>query len=613
MADKPIVRIEVDDTRFKRFQAEFERYKKSLTEQQGKWVAASKGVEKFADNFRKAISANVQPLVTIAKTTASIASNIERATMNLMKWAGITSIISGLLGIGSLFGIDRLANAASGMRRSAGGIGVSAAQQRAFGINYGRYFDTENVLTNVANAKSDLSKRWAFGALGIQNVDQRDPAEIAAEMAIKAKALFERTGMTQQGAQANGLLEFYSMEDLRRLHNTSNADLGRSRQGYERDRNTLGLDDPTLKKWQEFTIVLERAGTKIEAIFINKLSALAGPLGHLSESFTKVVDAFASSPKIKEWIDLAGKGLEALAKWIGSDQFGKDVESFANGLAKLTEALWGAIKWIYNKLGLGDPDKAAPAGAAGGTGGATLEGNGKVKVQPGYKPPEGWSLSPNGDLVPNWMLRWFSIDPATANTAKPENVSPYTSDLFRSPGAGRAGYSPASTGSNDNTPAGSANQFSDLEHKAGLPPGVLWNVYGAESSYGRDPSTSKAGAQGPFQFIPSTAAQYGLTNPQDTMQSADAAARYLHDLVQQFGDVRKALAAYNWGPGNLQADIRAHGADWERYLPQETSDYLRKTTRGLEGVASAGNSRVLITIANNTGGNAIVSTQQLAV
>jgi hypothetical protein len=64
---------------------------------------------------------------------------------------------------------------------------------------------------------------------------------------------------------------------------------------------------------------------------------------------------------------------------------------------------------------------------------------------------------------------------------------------------------------------------------------------------------SPAGAQGIAQFIPSTAAAYGLADPFDPVEAIDAQAHLMSDLLRQFGDPSLALAAYNAGPAPVQA------------------------------------------------------------
>jgi hypothetical protein len=86
-----------------------------------------------------------------------------------------------------------------------------------------------------------------------------------------------------------------------------------------------------------------------------------------------------------------------------------------------------------------------------------------------------------------------------------------------------------------------------------------WNVSAAllaaqlmaESNF--DPfAGSAAGAQGIAQFIPSTAAAYGLADPFDPVEAIDAEAHLMSDLIRQFGSPQLALAAYNAGPAPVE-------------------------------------------------------------
>jgi len=87
-----------------------------------------------------------------------------------------------------------------------------------------------------------------------------------------------------------------------------------------------------------------------------------------------------------------------------------------------------------------------------------------------------------------------------------------------------------------------------------------WNVSAAllagqlMAESGFDPNAgSPAGAQGIAQFMPSTAAAYGLTDPFDPVAAIDAEAHLMSDLLRQFGSPELALAAYNAGPAPVEA------------------------------------------------------------
>jgi Transglycosylase SLT domain/D-alanyl-D-alanine carboxypeptidase/Putative Flp pilus-assembly TadE/G-like len=66
-------------------------------------------------------------------------------------------------------------------------------------------------------------------------------------------------------------------------------------------------------------------------------------------------------------------------------------------------------------------------------------------------------------------------------------------------------------------------------------------------------AVSPAGASGIAQFMPGTAAAYGLDDPFDAEASIDAQAHLMSDLLRQLGDTSLALAAYNAGPGPVEA------------------------------------------------------------
>jgi membrane-bound lytic murein transglycosylase D len=98
-------------------------------------------------------------------------------------------------------------------------------------------------------------------------------------------------------------------------------------------------------------------------------------------------------------------------------------------------------------------------------------------------------------------------------------------------------------------------------------------------------AVSKAGAKGMWQFMYSTAKMYGLhidsfvDERMDPFKSAEAAAQYLLDSYEIFGDWNLAIASYNCGAGNVNKAIRRSGgkrAFWDiwPYLPKETRGYV---------------------------------------
>ena len=111
--------------------------------------------------------------------------------------------------------------------------------------------------------------------------------------------------------------------------------------------------------------------------------------------------------------------------------------------------------------------------------------------------------------------------------------------------------------------------FDQIEQKFGLPGGLLDAVWSQESARGKY-MLSPAGAQGHFQFMPATAKQYGLSDPNNLEQSANAAGRMFSDLLKKYnGDIPKTLAGYNWGQGNVDK----YGLD---KAPKETVNYINK-------------------------------------
>src|ERR1700735_4727604 len=147
-----------------------------------------------------------------------------------------------------------------------------------------------------------------------------------------------------------------------------------------------------------------------------------------------------------------------------------------------------------------------------------------------------------------------------------------------------------------NSPAGHAHLLRSLERAGkykemiskhlsdqGVPQDLIYLAV-AESGFQPQAVNARSGAGGMWQFMPTGA--YGLARNGwfderfDPEKSSIAYAKYMKTLYNQFGDWYLAMAAYDWGPGNVQRAVMKTGyADfWELYrrgnLPAETKNYV---------------------------------------
>ncbi len=119
-----------------------------------------------------------------------------------------------------------------------------------------------------------------------------------------------------------------------------------------------------------------------------------------------------------------------------------------------------------------------------------------------------------------------------------------------------------------------------VAEKVKLAPELIRAVVAVESSY--DPTAvSHAGAQGLMQLMPATAADLGVKDSFDPLENITGGSRYLSRLLNKYnGDLDRALAAYNWGQGNVDR----HGLE---KMPTETRNYLVKVKQLLDKTAAA--------------------------
>lgn len=118
-----------------------------------------------------------------------------------------------------------------------------------------------------------------------------------------------------------------------------------------------------------------------------------------------------------------------------------------------------------------------------------------------------------------------------------------------------------------------ADAIAQAETAYGLPTNLLAKLLYQESRYRKEIISgalrSRAGATGIAQFMPRTAAYLGV-DPLDPIASINGAAGYLAKLYGMFGNWPYAVAAYNWGPGNLRKYLNGTIS----MMPAETQTYV---------------------------------------
>ena len=136
-----------------------------------------------------------------------------------------------------------------------------------------------------------------------------------------------------------------------------------------------------------------------------------------------------------------------------------------------------------------------------------------------------------------------------------------------------------------------ANQY-------GIPANLL-NALVQQESGGQADVVSPAGAIGVMQLMPDTASALGVDNPYDPAQNINGGAKYLRQQLDRFGDVSKALAAYNAGPGAV-----------EKYggIPpyEETQNYVKNIMANAGNTPQFPQQNTPISVNNPVSGNPIM-------
>jgi hypothetical protein len=447
------------------------------------------------------------------------------------------------------------------------GLGVTSGELQSLQLNYGKAIDVDTMLQKINEARYDPTQRAAFLATGVTNQDlaSKNNAQLLQEMIPLMRKRF--MGYGQFAGAAPYMTSFGSMSDLTRLSRMSPNELERMKRQSTADEKTLSMSDQIQRKWQDLSIQLSRAGTEIQNVLVDKLSRLTGPLVRLSKAFTDAVKTLLDDKIVSKWIDSLAAGIDKFAKYLASDDFKTDLHSFMDALDDAAGAIYAFARSV---------------GKLFNTSEVTLKGsqyhriNEIAKTDPKLASAlEKFLENPSRQKYDSALAqRWAELHP-NAVIRGPAQIAATQQAIIKRFGLGTTVQSTGATtgtisgtiSANSGSYVGRTNPFGLAADRLGrLPPGTIDRLYAAESGRGRY-NLSSTGAEGPLQFEPGTAKQYGLKDPYDLKSSSTAAARYLHDLMIEFhGDLRKAVAAYEAGPKAVQRSVSRYHSEWLRHM-----------------------------------------------
>ncbi|MCF1157117.1 lytic transglycosylase domain-containing protein [Klebsiella pneumoniae] len=624
MVAKSIVDIDVNDDKFVAFMERFREYQSALDDLPEAWRVAAVGIgesskqtekakgeakelgaefnavaeailtinsgidrlntnledsKKKQDEFNKSTRSAKGFLSDATKDAKSLAGHIKEATASLLSWGGIVGIFTGVLGVGGLFGINRLATTTGAQRFTSLGLGTSIGALDSTAINYQKALgNPAGTLGAIRDSQMDLSKRWTFQAMGINNPDQ-DPAKLLPQMIRNARDIFVKNGSTLQGANAYGLTNFFTLDDLNRFKNMSDEEITAMEKRAQQDARMLQITDQQARQWQDFNVQLDYSSQSIRNTFVRGLGPLTPQLSKLSDALSGAIDTVLKSPEVGKWIDALAGGIERFGNYLASPTFKSDVESFMSGVERLVRVIMKVLGWLDGGSSAIDDIKS----------GSSFLNNDVQTDAGGNHFVKGGISDPNTPAASKWLAR----------------------HLYSLTGTAPAEYD---------------QYFLDAAKKYNVDPRWLKAIAAGESSWDQN-AVSKAGAKGLMQVMPGNF-QPG-ENPFDPRDNIMAGARVFKDGLDWAsrnagGDFDEALRYYNGGVRRGSAENMAYpGRIREKYAAMygapknndasvvdssEIAKNTSKTNQLLQQIVDKnGNGSREIVVYNNTGGNAIVS------
>ncbi|MDI9570929.1 MAG: lytic transglycosylase domain-containing protein [Pseudomonadota bacterium] len=167
------------------------------------------------------------------------------------------------------------------------------------------------------------------------------------------------------------------------------------------------------------------------------------------------------------------------------------------------------------------------------------------------------------------MLNHLQTEAAPSRRPWPPLPAPGGNEVAGAPSNNRqVGVSTETPGSRPNLEGDLGGIIELAARRYEVDPLLIKSVIRVESGYNAG-ATSPKGAMGLMQLMPATASDLGVVRPYDPEENIMGGTRYLKMLMNRYGgDLEKALAAYNWGMGNLE--------NRPERMPSETRNYVAR-------------------------------------
>lgn len=204
----------------------------------------------------------------------------------------------------------------------------------------------------------------------------------------------------------------------------------------------------------------------------------------------------------------------------------------------------------------------------------------------------------HGDALDIVLPDGTSAETAEAIKQRFKNSGVFDEVLFHDAGSGYhlhlGGLKTDNIGNSYGSYSGNADvdsAINEMAEKYNLDPALLAAMAEQESGFNQS-AQSEAGAMSIMQLMPGTAEGLGV-DPSDLRGNLEGGAKYLRQMLDMYdGDVEKALAAYNAGPGSLDSvngDISKLSGETQKYVPSVMERYNKFKNKSGGGVSSSGN------------------------